>query len=108
MVQRDVAESRGDVSQVVRVSPAAYGALKEMAAETGKPLVRCLDELVQEAYERRLWARFAEANRLVESDPETRAARDADEVIWSSADADGLDPDEGIDWDDTLEDAASW
>ena len=83
---------------------ASYEALKEMAAAAGVPVARCLDELVRRAYEERLWARFAEANRRAEANP----AAQADDAIWSSADADGLDPDEGVEWDEALEDAASW
>jgi len=32
----------------------------------------------------------------------------AEEAIWSVADADGLEPEEGIEWDKSLENAASW
>jgi hypothetical protein len=92
------------VGQTVRVSPAAYDALKELASESGRPLSRTLEELVQEAHRRLLWARFAESNRLAQDDP-TAAA---EEALWSAADGDGLDPDEGIAWDDKLVDAASW
>jgi hypothetical protein len=95
-------------SQAVRVSSAAYAVLQEMAAESGMPIVRCLDDLVQEAYRRRLWSRFAEANRLVEDDPAALAAVETEDAIWSAADTDGLDPDDGIAWDESLEDAASW
>ena len=92
------------VGQTVRVSPAAYGALKELAAESGRPLSRTLEEIVRDAHRRLLWARFAEANRLAQDDP----AADAEDALWSAADVDGLDPDEGIAWDEKLEDAASW
>jgi hypothetical protein len=95
-------------SQAVRVSVATYSALKELAAASGQPIVRCLDELVQHAYRRRLWARYAEANRQLQADPEALAARQAEEALWSVADADGLDPDEGTEWDESLEDAATW
>lgn len=98
----------GGTSQAVRVSPAAYGALKQLAAEAGLPIARCLDDLVQEAYERRIWARYAEANRRAETDPEARAARDADDAVWPVADTDGLDPDDGVEWSEALEDAATW
>jgi hypothetical protein len=102
------ASQLGGVGQAVRVSPASYGALKQLAAEAGLPIARCLDELVQEAYERRIWARYAEANRRTESDPQARAVREADDAVWAAADADGLDPDEGVEWNEALEDAASW
>jgi hypothetical protein len=95
-------------SQAVRVSPVAYGALKELAAESGKPIVRYLDDLVQEAYQRRVWARFAEANRGIEENATARTARQDEDAIWSVADLDGLDSDEGIDWNEGLEDAATW
>ncbi len=95
-------------SQAVRVSPATYSALKELAAESGQPIVRCLDELVQDAYRRRLWARYAEANRQLQADPEALAAWQAEEALWSVADADGLEQDDGVKWDESLEDAATW
>ena len=90
--------------QAVRVSPAAYGALRELAAESGKPLARTLEEIVQDAHRRLIWTRFAESNRSAADDAES-AAEDA---LWSVADADDLDPGEGIPWDESLEDAASW
>jgi hypothetical protein len=95
-------------SQAVRISSATYATLKQLAAESGRPLVRCLDELVQEAYQRRLWARYAEANRQLQEDPEALAASQAEDALWSAADADGLDPREGVEWDESLEDAATW
>ena len=94
--------------QAVRVSPSAYDALRELAAESGRPIARCLDDLVQDAYRQRLWARVAEANRLAEGDPVTRAADAEEDALWSAADLDGLDSDEGVEWDESLEDAATW
>jgi hypothetical protein len=44
----------------------------------------------------------------LQADPEALAARQAEEALWSVADADGLDPDEGTEWDESLEDAATW
>jgi hypothetical protein len=104
--QQMVPADRG--GQVVRVSPETYRTLKEMAAEAQQPLVRCLEHVVREAYERRLWERYAEANRRLEADADAAAAVRAEEALWAGADADGLDPDEGIEWDESLEDAASW
>lgn len=95
-------------SQAVRVSAATYSTLKRLAAESGKPIVRCLDDLVQDAYRRRVWQRYAEANRRLQTDPDARAAFAEEQAIWATADADGLDADEGIEWDESLEDAASW
>ena len=92
------------LGQTVRVSPAAYGALKELASESGRPLSRTLEEIVQDAHRRLLWARFAASNRLAQDDP----TANAEDALWSAADADGFDPDEGISWDEKLEDAASW
>jgi hypothetical protein len=92
------------VGQTVRVSSAAYDALKELASESGRPLSRTLEELVRAAHRQLLWTRFAESNRLAQSDP----VANAEESLWSAADADGLDPDEGIPWGEEREDAASW
>ena len=92
----------------VRVSPATYSVLKELASESGQPLARCLEELVQDAYRQRLWQRYAEANRRLRADPQALAAQRAETAIWSAADADGLDPDDGVPAEEALEDAASW
>jgi hypothetical protein len=56
-------------SQAVRVSSAAYDVLKELATEAGVPIARCLDEIIHDAYQRRVWARYAEASRRTASDP---------------------------------------
>ena len=79
-----------------------------LAAEAGLLDARCLDGLVQDAYERRIWARYAEANQRTGSDPQARAVREADDTVWAAADADGLDPDKGVESNEALEDAASW
>lgn len=94
--------------QPVRVSAVAYSALKELAAESHRPIARCLDDIVREAYERRLWSRFALANRLAHTDPATRLADHTEDALWSIADLDGLEPDDGVAPDDAREDAASW
>ena len=102
------ARDEDQASQAVRLSAAAYNALRELASEAGQPLVRCLDDLVRDAYQRRLWERYAKTNRSLQGDSEALAAQHAEEVLWAVADVDGLDPDEGIEWDASLEDAASW
>jgi hypothetical protein len=102
------ATAGSNISQAVRVSAATYRALKALAAESGQPIVRYLDELVQDAYRQRLWARYAEANRELQADPKALAAQQAEEALWSVADADVLDRDVGIEWDESLEDAATW
>ena len=71
-------------------------------------IVRCLEEPVRYDSEQRLWDRFAEASRQLQGDPAALAAQQTEEALWSVADADGLDPDEGIEWDERLQDDATW
>ena len=106
MSQRLAGAEHG-LSQAVRVSAATYSALKRLAAESGIPIVRCLDDLVQDACRRRVWQRYAEANRRLQADPDARAAFAEEQAVWSAAGTDGLDPSEGIEWTESLEDAAS-
>ena len=108
MSEQTSARAAASAPQAVRVSPDTYRALREMAAETGQPIVRCLDDVVQEAYRRRLWLRYAEANCRRQADANALAEWREEEAIWSAAGADALDPDEGVPWCDDLRDAASW
>ncbi len=102
------AHTPAEQGQTIRVSPAAYGALKLLAQEDGQPMVRCLEALVQNASRQRLWARYAEASRQLEADPKGREAYKAEQDVWAVADADGLDADEGVEWSEELTDAATW
>jgi hypothetical protein len=102
------ANTANNESLAIRVSSATYNILKEMATAAGKPITRCLDDLVQEAYRQQLWRQYAEANRSLQGDTNALAAQQAEEAIWSVADADGLDPNAGVEWTTALEDAASW
>jgi len=102
------AHTPAEQGQTIRVSPAAYGALKLLAQEDGQPMVRCLEALVQDASRQRLWARYAEANRQLQADPKARATYKTEQDVWAVADADGLNGDEGIAWSEELTDAATW
>ncbi len=92
----------------VRVSVDTHEALKRLAERTHQPVTRVLEQLVREAEARKLWQEYAEASRRLRSDPAMSAELRAEEAIWSRADADGLDPDEGESWREELRDAASW
>ena len=90
------------------MSADTHEALKRLAEETRQPVSRVLEQLVRQAEARRLWEQYAEANGRLHGDPQARAAHDAEQRLWSAADADGLDPNEGKDWSEELRDAAAW
>ncbi len=66
------------------------------------------------AYRQRLFQRYDEAQRRLETDPALATALREEDALWSASDSDGVSPSDdrdesdGVVWRPELEDSASW
>jgi predicted transcriptional regulator len=78
----------------VPISEASYQLLKELAEQTGQPMLDVLDKAL-DAYRRKLFFEQMNAGYAeLRADPEAWAEHLAERKQWDAALMDGLDPDE--------------
>ena len=98
----------GAKSTTVRLSTATHARLKQIAAQTNEPITQVLDRAVEHEARRLFWKTFHESGDRLQADAEAWAAYQTESKELEGTLLDGLDPDEGEEWDESLADAATW
>jgi len=93
-------------SSLVRVRPETSAKLRELAG--GQPVSRLIERLTDQEYRRRQLQAFNDGYARLKGDAQRRAAYQADQGELDGMVADGLNADEGIEWEESLADAATW
>jgi predicted transcriptional regulator len=92
----------------VRVDADTYERAKALAGRERVSITRVIELAVEAAARRAFYAETNAAIERLRADPEAWAAYEAESRDLDASAADGLDPEEGLEWDESLVDAASW
>ena len=92
----------------VRVDAATYERARALAAQRGRSITRVIEDAVAEAARLAFWREVAEVAERLRAEPAAWAAYQAQSKELEGTLLDGMDLDEGVEWDESLTDAAAW
>lgn len=92
----------------IRVPAETHEALKELAAREHRPVTQVVARLTAEEQRRVRLEDLNEDFRRLMADPARAAAYREESRELESTLMDGLEEDEGVEWDESLTDAATW